>query len=77
MAKIGILGSGKVGEVLGDGFLAHGHAVMRGSREPAKLEAWRAAARGDASVGSFADAARWADIVVLAVKGSGAEPAGT
>jgi len=75
MAKIGILGSGKVGEVLGDGFLAHGHAVMRGSREPAKLSAWRAAARGDASVGSFADAARWADIVVLAVKGTGAEPA--
>jgi predicted dinucleotide-binding enzyme len=73
MKKIGILGSGKVGEVLGDGFLAKGHPVMRGTREPAKLAAWKAGAKGDASVGTFADAARWADVVVLAVKGTGAE----
>jgi predicted dinucleotide-binding enzyme len=75
MKKIGILGSGKVGEVLSDGFLKHGHAVMRGSREPAKLQAWKAAAKGDASVGTFAETARWGDIVVLAVKGTGAESA--
>lgn len=75
MKKIAILGSGKVGEVLGNGFLAHGHAVMRGSREPEKLQAWKASAKGDASTGTFADAARWADIVVLAVKGTGAESA--
>jgi predicted dinucleotide-binding enzyme len=73
MHKIGILGSGKVGEVLSDGFLKHGHAVTRGSREPAKLEAWRAAATGDARVGTFAETAAWADAVVLAVKGTGAE----
>jgi predicted dinucleotide-binding enzyme len=75
MTKIGILGSGKVGEVLGNGFLKHGYAVMRGSREPEKLAAWKAAATGDASIGSFAEAAAWADAVVLAVKGSGAESA--
>jgi predicted dinucleotide-binding enzyme len=75
MTKIGILGSGKVGEVLGDGFLAHGYAVMRASREPAKLETWRAAATGEASVGTPRDAAKWADIIVLAVKGTGAEAA--
>lgn len=75
MTKIGILGSGKVGEVLADGFLHHGYAVMRGSREPGKLAAWKAAATGDASTGSFAEAAAWADVVVLAVKGSGAESA--
>jgi predicted dinucleotide-binding enzyme len=73
--KIGILGSGKVGEVLGDGFLAHGHPVMRGTREPAKLAGWKAAAQGDASVGTTAETAAWADIVVLAVKGTGAEQA--
>jgi predicted dinucleotide-binding enzyme len=73
MHKIGILGSGKVGEVLADGFLKHGYSVTRGSREPAKLEAWRAAAQGDARVGTFAEAAAWADAVVLAVKGTGAE----
>ena len=75
MKKIGILGSGKVGEVLANGFLGHGYAVRRGSREPAKLAAWKAAARGDADTGTFAETAAWADIVVLAVKGSGAEEA--
>jgi hypothetical protein len=75
MHKIGILGSGKVGEILSDGFLKHGYAVTRGSREPAKLEAWRAAARGEARTGTFAEAAAWADAVVLAVKGTGAEAA--
>jgi hypothetical protein len=75
MKKIGILGSGKVGEVLGDGFLGHGYLVMRGSREPAKLQAWKAGAKGDASIGTPAETAKWADIVVLAVKGTGAEQA--
>jgi predicted dinucleotide-binding enzyme len=73
MHKIGILGSGKVGEVLADGFLKHGYAVTRGSREPGKLESWRSAARGEARVGTPAEAAAWADAVVLAVKGTAAE----
>lgn len=75
MKKIGVIGSGKVGEVLGDGFLAHGHAVMRGTREPAKLAGWKAGAKGDASVGTVAEAAKWGEIIVLAVKGTGAEQA--
>jgi predicted dinucleotide-binding enzyme len=73
--KIGLIGSGKVGEVLGDGFLAHGHAVMRGTREPAKLAAWQASAKGEASVGTVAETAAWGEIIVLAVKGTGAEQA--
>src|SRR3954471_25065401 len=73
MKKIGILGSGKVGEILGDGFLLHGYPVRRGTREPGKLAAWKAAAKGDASVGTVAETAAWADIVVLAVKGTAAE----
>ena len=75
MTKIGIIGSGKVGEVLADGFLAHGHAVMRGSREPGKLAAWKAAAPGDASTGTVTQTAAYGEIVVLAVKGTGAEAA--
>jgi predicted dinucleotide-binding enzyme len=75
MKKIGIIGSGKVGEVLGDGFLKHGHAVMRGSREPGKLADWKAAAKGDASTGTVAETAAFGEIVVLAVKGTGAEAA--
>lgn len=73
--KIAVLGSGKVGEVLADGFLARGHAVMRGSREPDKLAAWRAAAGPSAHTADVPTAAAWGEIVVLAVKGSAAEDA--
>lgn len=72
--SIGVLGSGTVGEVLANGFLKHGHAVIRGSRDPSKLEGWKSKASGDARVGTFAEAAA-ADVVVLAVKGSGAQEA--
>jgi hypothetical protein len=75
MKNIGILGSGKVGEVLGDGFLAHGYPVMRGSRDPAKLAAWQAGAGKAASIGTVAQTAAWGEILVLAVKGTGAESA--
>jgi 8-hydroxy-5-deazaflavin:NADPH oxidoreductase len=73
MKKVAVLGSGKVGDVLSTGFLTHGYAVMRATREPQKLQAWKSAASGDASVGTYEQAAAWADIVVLAVKGLVAE----
>lgn len=73
MKQVGILGSGTVGQVLADGFLKHGYAVKRGSREPGKLAEWKAKATGDASVGTFAETAAWADTIVLAVKGVAAE----
>ena len=75
MKRIGVLGSGEVGEVLADGFLKHGYEVMRGTREPAKLTAWKGRAGSKASVGTFADTARFGEAVVLAVKGTGAEGA--
>ncbi len=74
MKKIAILGSGQVGDALAKGFLALGHQVMRGTREPAKLESWKSGAGANASVGTTADAAKWGEIIVLAVKGIGAEP---
>jgi hypothetical protein len=73
MKKIGVLGSGAVGKVLADGFVKHGYEVMLGSREPVKLAAWQAAAGSRGSAGTFADAARFGEIVVLAVKGTAAE----
>ena len=73
MAKIGVLGSGQVGEVLANGFLQHGHHVMRGSREPGKMEKWKPTGNGRASVGTFAECAKYGEIVVLAVRGSAAE----
>jgi 8-hydroxy-5-deazaflavin:NADPH oxidoreductase len=73
--KIGVLGTGAVGQTLADGFLKHGYPVMRGSRDPAKLAEWKASAGANASTGTFSDTASWAEVVVLAVKGTGAESA--
>jgi hypothetical protein len=73
--KVGVLGSGTVGQVLADGFLKHGHEVMRGSRDPAKLAAWKAGAGAKAAAGTFAEAARFGEVVVLAVKGTAAAAA--
>jgi len=71
--RIGVIGSGAVGDRLSNGFLKHGYEVMRGNREPSKLAAWKDAAGAKASVGTVAEAAKFGDIVVLAVKGVGAE----
>lgn len=71
--RIGILGSGSAGQTLGTGFLGRGHQVMLGSRDPAKLQNWQAAAGPAARTGSFADAARFGELIVLSVLGSAAE----
>lgn len=73
--QVGVIGSGTVGEVLANGFLKHGHTVMRASRTPEKLQSWKAQAGDRASTGTFAEAARFGEVVVLAVKGSAAEAA--
>jgi predicted dinucleotide-binding enzyme len=72
MKQVGVLGSGVVGQTLADGFLKHGYRVMRGSRDVTKLESWLKGAGPHASVGSFHEAARFGEIVVLAVKGGAA-----
>jgi hypothetical protein len=75
MKKMGVLGSGVVGQVLADGLLKHGYEVMRGSREPQKLAEWKDKAGPRAQIGSFAATARFGDVVFLAVKGTAAEAA--
>ena len=70
--RIGVIGSGVVGQTLADGFLKHGHEVMRGSREPSKLAGWKAGAGGKARTGTFAETAGFGELVVLAVKGTAA-----
>jgi len=74
MKKIGILGSGAVAKTLGGGFLKHSYQVMLGTRNADKLEAWKAANQS-AQIGSFEETAAFADIVVLAVKGTAAKSA--
>jgi len=71
--KIGILGTGDVGNALANGYVRHGYDVMLSAREAgnAKVTEWVAKhnvpnARG----GSFTDAAKFGDIVILAVNGN-------
>jgi hypothetical protein len=70
--KVGILGSGIVGQTLGSGFIKYGHQVKIGTSNPNKLNDWIKSSGTNASVGSFADAARFGEIIVLAVKGTAA-----
>src|SRR3989442_13950498 len=67
--KVGVLGSGDVAKTLASGFLRHGHEVMMGTREPAKLKEWTGK-NPKGRVGSFAEAAKTGELVVLAVKGT-------
>jgi predicted dinucleotide-binding enzyme len=71
--KIGVIGTGQVGDVLANGFLKHGHSVVRGTRDPSKLASWAQSAGSKASVATVEETARAAEVVVLAVKGSAAE----
>jgi predicted dinucleotide-binding enzyme len=72
---VGIVGSGAVGRALGDGFIELGHEVMLGSRDPEKLEEWVAAHPVRGKAGTDAEAADFGDIVVFAVRWTGAEEA--
>ena len=66
--KVGVIGSGVVGQTLAAGFLKHGHEVAIGTRDPAKLKDWAAKNPG-AEVRSMAEAANFGELVVLAVAG--------
>jgi predicted dinucleotide-binding enzyme len=72
--RIGILGTGDVGKALGHGFLETGHEVLMGAREAQnpKAREWARQAGKLARAGSFADAAAFGEIVVLATMGTAA-----
>ena len=74
--KVGILGSGIVGRVLGAGFLKYGRGVMLGTRNPDKPEVqqWLRENPGG-SAGTFGQAAQFGDLVVVATLGRAAEQA--
>jgi 8-hydroxy-5-deazaflavin:NADPH oxidoreductase len=67
--KVGVLGSGDVAKVLAAGLKKHGHEVKIGSRSPAKLAEWIAQNAGISS-GTFAEAAAFGELVLVAVKGT-------
>jgi len=67
--KIGIIGSGGVAQTLGNGYLAKGYEVKLGTRNAEKLIEWTKQAGENASVGSFADAAQFGEILFISVLG--------
>jgi predicted dinucleotide-binding enzyme len=69
--KVGVLGSGVVATVLASGFLKHGYEVKVGTGTAGKLTEWLEQNAGG-SLGSFAEAAEFGDLLVLAVKGTAA-----
>ena len=74
--KIGVIGSGVVGQVLASGFLKHGHQAMLGTRDPQKPDVRKWAQENPGGkVGTFAETAEFADLVVLVMLGAAAESA--
>lgn len=74
---IGILGTGDVGRALAGGFAALGHEVRVGTRDPSSDKAKALAAKLGPKVGvvTFAEAATFAEVAVLATVWSGTESA--
>jgi 8-hydroxy-5-deazaflavin:NADPH oxidoreductase len=71
--RIGVIGSGEVGKTLARGLKTHGYETRISSRSPEKLAEYSKSS--GIQTGTFADVAAWAEGVVLAVKGDGAEAA--
>ncbi len=74
--KIGIIGSGIVGRVLGSAFLKEGYEVMLGTRNVSKEEVlkWKNENAGG-KTGTFEETAKFGALLVLATAGTVAEEA--
>lgn len=72
--KIGVLGSGDVAKTLAAGFLANGDSVMLGTRTAPRLAEW-ARQHAAVQIGTFADSAKFGEVITLAVKGIAAQAA--
>jgi 8-hydroxy-5-deazaflavin:NADPH oxidoreductase len=77
--KIGIMGSGDVGQRLADGFIELGHTVKIGSRDPnqKKVAQWIDEHNKErASSGTFAEAASFGELNMMdgGTQGGGAWP---
>ncbi|MBI3539324.1 MAG: NAD(P)-binding domain-containing protein, partial [Candidatus Eisenbacteria bacterium] len=75
--RIGVLGSGAVGQALGGGLSKLGHEVKMGTRDPAsdKVQSWVVGTGGKTSAGTFAEAAAFAEVAILATAWAGTESA--
>jgi 8-hydroxy-5-deazaflavin:NADPH oxidoreductase len=70
--KIGVLGTGVVGQTIGSKIVQLGHEVMMGSREAANIKAttWAKEEGPRASFGTFANAAAFGEILFNCTLGS-------
>jgi predicted dinucleotide-binding enzyme len=73
--RVGVLGTGVVGQRLAAGFRGRGHDVIIGSRDPEKpeLREWLSEEGVGIRAGTFAEAAAEGELLVLAVLGDAAE----
>src|SRR5258705_9072652 len=69
--KIAVLGTGVVGNTIGSKLIHLGYNVMMGSRTAAneKAVAWVTADGGNASAGTFEDAAKYGEVIFNCTKG--------
>lgn len=67
--KIGVIGSGIVGQTLANGFVKHGYEVMIGTNDPSKHDELKSKTAGKAKIGTFEETAKFGEAIVLAVKG--------
>jgi len=73
--KIAIISTGKLGSTLGKMWAEKGHIVMFGSRDPQRAKKLAESIGSNASGGTYEEAAKFGDIIVLAVPYSGAKEA--
>ncbi len=69
--KIGVFGSGIVGQTIAGKVAELGHDVMVGTRDPAKLQDWLGKTGGNVRVGSLPEAAAHGEILFNATNGGG------
>lgn len=69
--KVGILGSGMVGQAIGSKVAELGHEVMLGTRDLTKLQDWLGHVGGNARVSSFTETAAHGEILFNATSGGG------
>jgi predicted dinucleotide-binding enzyme len=70
--KVGIIGSGTVGQTIGAKLAALGQDVMIGTRDAGKLGEWLSQLDQKVRVGSNAEAAAHGEVVINATSGAGA-----
>ncbi|MEE9379383.1 MAG: NADPH-dependent F420 reductase [Candidatus Lokiarchaeia archaeon] len=71
--KIGIIGTGNMGKGLGKILIEKNHQIMFGSRDPVNVLKLANSFGSNVSGGTYADAAQFGDVVILAIPWSSAK----